>query len=143
VSTMWQRLSLTSKAKSKWYVNSECAPQLDALFAVGSTAVLFPYAGYTPDGVRTLYGRPIVETEFNAALNTTGDIMLADMSEYLLWEKGNVEMASSMHVEFLTDQEVVRFIYRCDGQPAAASPVTPYKGTLTHSPFVVIGSASA
>lgn len=143
VSTMWQRLSLTSKAKAKWYVNSECAPQLDALFAVGSTAVLFPYAGYTPDGVRTLYGRPIVETEFNAALNTTGDIMLADMSEYLLWEKGNVEMASSMHVEFLTDQEVIRFIYRCDGQPAAASPVTPYKGTLTHGPFVVIGSASA
>jgi HK97 family phage major capsid protein len=140
---MWQRLCLTSKAKSKWYVNSECAPQLDALFAVGSTQVLFPYAGYTPDGVRTLYGRPIVETEFNAALNTTGDIMLADMSEYLLWEKGNVEMASSMHVEFLTDQEVVRFIYRCDGQPAAASPITPYKGTLTHSPFVVIGSASA
>jgi HK97 family phage major capsid protein len=143
VSTMWQRLSLTSKAKAKWYVNSECAPQLDALFAVGSTAVLFPYAGYTPDGVRTLYGRPIVETEFNPALNASGDIMLADMSEYLLWEKGAVEMATSMHVEFLTDQEVIRFIYRCDGQPAAASPVTPYKGTLTHSPFVVMGAASA
>lgn len=143
ISTMWQRLSLTSKAKAKWYVNSECAPQLDALFAVGSTAVLFPYAGYTPDGVRTLYGRPIVETEFNPALNASGDIALCDMSEYLLWEKGDVEMATSMHVEFLTDQEVIRFIYRCDGQPAAASPVTPYKGTLTHSPFVVMGAASA
>jgi len=123
-------------------VNPECAPQLDALFAVGSTAVLFPYAGYTADGVRTLYGKPVVETEFNAALNTTGDIVLADMSQYLLWEKGNVEYATSMHVEFLTDQEVARFIYRADGQSAFASALTPYKGTATTSPFVVLGSAT-
>jgi len=142
ISAMWQRLSLRSKASAKWYVNSECAPQLDKLFAVGSTAVLFPYAGYTPNGVRTLYGRPVVETEFNAALNTTGDIMLADMSEYLLWEKGGIQEASSIHVEFLTDQEVFRFIYRADGQPSIASPLTPFKGTLTHSPFIVLGSAT-
>jgi len=93
ISAMWARLSLRSKARAKWYTNPETAPQLDKLFAVGSTAVLFPYAGYTTEGVRTLYGRPVVETEFNAALNTTGDIMLADMSEYLLWEKGGVRMA--------------------------------------------------
>ncbi len=142
ISAMWQRLMPRSKANAKWYVNSETAPQLDKLFAVGSTAVLFPYAGYTAQGVRTLYGRPIVETEFNAALNTTGDIVLADMSQYLLWEKGGVEMATSMHVEFLTDQEVIRFIYRCDGQSAYASAITPYKGTLTHSPFVCLGSAT-
>jgi HK97 family phage major capsid protein len=143
VSAMWARLSLRSKAKAKWYVNPECGPQLDALFAVGSTAVLFPYAGYTREGVRTLYGRPVVETEFNAALNTTGDIMLADMSEYLLWEKGGVDYQTSMHVEFLTDQEVLRFIYRADGQTALASALTPFKGSATRSPFVVLGSASA
>ena len=142
ISAMWARLSMRSKANAKWYVNPECAPQLDALFAVGSTAVLFPYAGYTADGVRTLYGKPVVETEFNAALNTTGDIVLADMSQYLLWEKGNVEYATSMHVEFLTDQEVARFIYRADGQSAFASALTPYKGSATTSPFVVLGSAT-
>ena len=142
ISAMWARLSMRSKANAKWYVNPECAPQLDALFAVGSTAVLFPYAGYTADGVRTLYGKPVVETEFNAALNTTGDIVLADMSQYLLWEKGNVEYATSMHVEFLTDQEVARFIYRADGQSAFASALTPYKGSATTSPFIVLGSAT-
>lgn len=142
ISAMWQRMSPRNKARAKWYVNSETAPQLDALFAVGSTAVLFPYAGYTPEGVRTLYGRPVVETEFNAALNTTGDILLADMSEYLLWEKAGIESASSIHVEFLTDQEVFRFIYRADGQTALASAITPYKGTNTQSPFVVLGSAT-
>lgn len=142
ISAMWARMTPRSKASAKWYVNPEVGPQLDALFAVGSTAVLFPYAGYTPDGVRTLYGKPVVETEFNAALNTTGDIMLGDFSEYLLWEKGGIDMATSMHVEFLTDQEVIRFIYRCDGQPALASAITPYKGTATQSNFVVLGSAT-
>jgi len=142
ISAMWQRMSIRNKPRAKWYVNSETAPQLDKLFAVGSTTVLFPYAGYTAEGVRTLYGRPVVETEFNAALNTTGDILLADMSEYLLWEKGGVESASSIHVEFLTDQEVFRFLYRADGQTALASAITPYKGTNTQSPFVVLGSAT-
>ena len=64
------------------------------------------------------------------------------MSQYLLWEKGNVEYATSMHVEFLTDQEVARFIYRADGQSAFASALTPYKGSATTSPFVVLGSAT-
>lgn len=143
ISAMWQRQSVRSKGNAKWYVNSECAPQLDALFAVGSTAVLFPYAGYTADGVRTLYGRPIVETEFSAALGTTGDISLCDMSQYLGWEKVGVESATSIHLQFLTDETTFRFIYRSDGKSSLAAPMTPYKGTLTHSPFVTLSSATA
>jgi HK97 family phage major capsid protein len=142
ISAMWQRLSIRGKSKAAWFYNTEVTPQLDALFAVGSTAVLFPYAGYTPNGVRTLYGRPVIETEFNAALNTTGDILLADMSQYLLWEKSGVDAATSIHVAFLTDESVTRFIYRCDGKSALASALTNYKGTGTTSPFVVLGSAT-
>lgn len=143
ISAMWARMLPRSKATAAWFVNPDTAAQLDSLFAVGSTAVLFPYAGYTPEGVRTLYGKPVIETEFNASLNSSGDILLASMDEYLMWEKGGVEMATSMHVEFLTDQEVIRFIYRCDGTPSLASALTPYKGTATQSPFVVLGAASA
>jgi HK97 family phage major capsid protein len=125
-----------------WYVHPEVTPQLDKLYFTGSTNVLSPYVGYTASGARTLYGRPVVETEFNAALNTTGDIVLADMSQYLFWEKGGVQEAASIHVQFLTDQTVFRFIYRCDGQTLHASALTPYKGTTTTSPFVVLGSAT-
>ena len=83
----------------------------------------------------------ITYTDFKRE-DTTNDIMLADMSQYLLWEKGGIDMATSMHVEFLTDQEVIRFIYRVDGQSAYASAITPYKGSSTQSPFVVLGSAT-
>jgi len=142
ISAMWQRLSLRSKSKAAWYINPDCAAQLDSLFAVGSTAVLFPYAGYTAEGVRTLYGKPIIETEFNASLNTTGDILLADLGEYIVFEKGGIESASSIHVEFLTDQEVFRYIARMDGSANVASALTPANGSNTTSPFVVLGSAT-
>ena len=142
ISAMWSRLSLRSKANSAWYINPDCAAQLDALFAVGSTAVLFPYAGYTAEGVRTLYGRPIIETEFNASLNTTGDILLANLDEYVVFEKGGIEAASSIHVEFLTDQEVFRYIARMDGSANVATALTPANGSNTTSPFVVLGSAT-
>ncbi len=144
VSAMWQRMDTRSKARAKWYVNSEVAPQLDQLFAVGSTAVLFPYAGYNPaEGVRTLYGKPIIETEFNAALGTTGDIVLADMSQYLLWEEsGGVKESVNMYLYWLTDETAVRFVYRVDGKPSIAAPLTPYKGTLTKSPFVTLSTTS-
>ena len=142
ISAMWARLSLRSKANSAWYINPDCAAQLDSLFAVGSTAVLFPYAGYTSEGVRTLYGRPIIETEFNASLNTTGDILLADLDQYVVFEKGGIEAASSIHVEFLTDQEVFRYIARMDGSANVATALTPANGSNTTSPFVVLGSAT-
>lgn len=142
ISAMWQRLDLRSKSNAAWYINPDCAAQLDGLFAVGSTAVLFPYAGYTADGVRTLYGKPIIETEFNASLNTTGDILLADLSQYVVFEKGGIESASSIHVEFLTDQEVFRYIARMDGSANVASALTPANGSNTTSPFVVLGSAT-
>jgi len=142
ISAMWQRLSLRSKANAAWYINPDCGAQLDSLFAVGSTAVLFPYAGYTADGVRTLYGKPVIETEFNASLNTTGDILLADLNQYVVFEKGGIESASSIHVEFLTDQEVFRYIARMDGSANVASALTPANGSNTTSPFVVLGSAT-
>ena len=45
--------------------------------------------------------------------------------------------------QFLTDETVFRFVYRCDGQPAIASALTPYKGTgNTLSPFVALATRS-
>jgi HK97 family phage major capsid protein len=140
---MWQRMSPRSKANAAWYINSEVHPQLDALYFPGSTtSVLSPYVSYGQDGVMRIYGRPVIETEFNPALGTQGDILLADMREYLFWEKTNIEAATSIHVQFLTDETTFRFVYRCDGQTSMSSPITPYKGTLTQSGFISLTAAT-
>lgn len=141
ISAMWNRLDPRSRNNATWYIGNDSQPQLDNLFAVGSTAVLYPYASIQ-NGIQTLYGRPVVVTEYNQSLNTTGDILLADMSQYFLWEKGDPQEDTSIHVYFTTDETAFRFVYRVDGMPAVASAVTPFHGSTTTSPFVVLGSAT-
>jgi HK97 family phage major capsid protein len=142
ISAMYNRMDLRGRATANWYIGNDSTPQLDNLFAVGSTAVLYPYASIGADGVKYLYGRPVITTEFNASLNTTGDIALVDPTQYLLWEKGGIQSESSIHVYFLSDETAFRFVYRVDGKSSVNSALTPYKGSTTTSPFVVLGSAT-
>jgi HK97 family phage major capsid protein len=88
-------------------------------------------------------GKDVVVTEFNPDLNSAGDILLGDFSQYLFWEKGDVQAATSIHIAFLTDEMAFRFIYRADGQTAHYSAITPYQGSTTQSAFVSLGAGSA
>ena len=140
IRNMWARLLPKSRANSAWFVPASSQPMLDGLFQ--ATVNIRPeYVSYGNDGVQRLYGRPVVYSEFGAALNTTGDILLADLSEYLFWEKA-VAGAMSIHLAFLTDETAFRWIFRCDGQTALSSAITPFTGSDTLSPFVVLGSAT-
>ena len=141
ISNMWKRVHSRSKANAVWYINTDINSQLDDLaLAVGTGAVEQRVVTYGPEGVMRIKGKPVVETEFNATLGTIGDIIVADMSQYLFWEKGDIQEATSIHVQFTTDETAFRFVYRCDGQPAIAAPLTPYKGTATLSPFVALAT---
>lgn len=136
ITNMYYRMSLRGRNSANWYVGNDSLPQLDKLFASGSTAVLFPFATLGADGIRRLYNRPVITTEFNESLGTAGDIIFADMNQYLGWEKGGVEESTSIHVYYLTDETAFRFVYRCDGKPAVNTALTPLKGSTTTSPFV-------
>lgn len=136
---MWARLPARSKTSAAWYINTDCNPALDLIVQnVGLGGVPANFVTYGPDSVMRIKGRPVVETEYNETLGSLGDIVLGDMSEYLFWERGPVEQASSIHVEFLTDQTVFRFIYRADGQLSVAKALTPYKGSNKQSPIVAL-----
>ena len=143
---MWQRLHPRNRANAAWFINSEVEPQLDKLAFqsnIGTTELMSPYVNYTPEGVMKIKGKPVYVTEFSAALGTAGDILLADFGEYLYWEKGAIEAAMSIHVQFLTDQTAFRFISRYDGTATLSSAITPYKGTNTQSPFVVLSASTS
>ena len=139
---MWQRMHPSYRANAVWYINSEVEPQLDQLsIPVGAAALEPRYVAYRPDGVMTIKGKPVVVTEFNAALGTVGDIVLANFADdYITIDKGGVQYATSLHLEFLTDQMAFRWIYRFDGQPVHASAITPYKGSNTQSAFVALAT---
>jgi len=125
-----------------WLANQDIFPQINNL-VIGNFPLFMPAGGIGNSPNASIFGKPIIEIEYAATLGTTGDLMLASLSQYQTIQKGGIEAASSIHVQFLTDETAYRFVYRIDGQPIWDSALTPFKGSNTQSPFVVLTSASA
>ena len=86
----------------------------------------------------TLFGIPIIFTEKTPALNTEGDVILADMSYYWIGDRQDSEISASIHANFTKNQTVWRFSHRVDGQPALNNVITLSDATTTVSPFVAL-----
>ena len=143
IDNMWARLWARSMKNAVWFINQDILPQLNAMnqaVGTGGQLVYLPPGGLSATPFSTLYGREIVWTEYNSTLGTTGDIVLADLTQYMLVDKNGVQAATSMHVAFLTDEQVFRITYRVDGKPMWSVPLTPFKGTNTKSPFVALAT---
>jgi len=89
-----------------------------------------------------MLGKPVIPVEHCATLGTPGDIILADLSQYVMSDKGAPQAASSIHVRFLNDETTFRFIYRVDGQPTWKKALTPKNGTNTQAPFIALATRS-
>jgi HK97 family phage major capsid protein len=143
VMKMWARLAPRSMSKAVWLINQDIYPQLFQMqIGTGTSGqvVFLPPGGLSSSPFGTLYGRPIVVTEFNSTLGTAGDIVLWDPTQYVTVRKGLINRSASTHVEFLTDQVALKFTLRVDGAPWENSPVTPYKGTDTISSIVTLAT---
>lgn len=142
VLNMYTRLWGRSRASAVWLINQDVEPKLFPLTLGSGTAVQLLYFPPGMNGNAGPYGRmlglPVIPTEHNATLGTAGDIILADLGEYLMADKGAPQAASSIHVRFLNDETTFRFVYRVDGQPTWKKPLTPKNGTSTQSPFVTV-----
>jgi HK97 family phage major capsid protein len=88
----------------------------------------------------TLKGRPIIETDHCAALGDKGDIIFADLSDYMLITKGGVIADTSMHVQFLAAENCYRFIFRANGMPKKNSALTIKNSSNTRSSFVTLAA---
>lgn len=125
-----------------WLHNQDVTPSLHTMsIAVGSGGqlVYMPPGGLSGSPYGSLYGFPVIPTEYNPTVGDVGDLLLADLSQYQLVEKGGIQGASSIHVRFVYDESVFRFVYRVDGRPLWHSDLTPYKTASTAktvSPFV-------
>lgn len=139
---MWTRMPRRNRKNAVWLVNQDIEPALYQLTLGTGTAVMLLYAPPGTSGNQTPYGRllgcPVIPVEYCASFTNQGDIMLVDLTQYLMIDKGGPQSAQSMHVRFLFDEMTFRFIYRLDGQPAWRAPVTPFKGTNTQSPFITL-----
>lgn len=138
VANMWSRFPVPSRRRGMWFCNEDAEAQLETLGGASGTALYMP-AGTGGNPYPLLKGRPLIALEQCPALGAVGDIVLADPSQYVLIDNG-VKSALSVHARFDTDEVVFRFVWRVDGKSAYLTPIQPYNGTLTRSPFVALQS---
>jgi HK97 family phage major capsid protein len=139
---MWSRMWGRSRPNAVWLINQDVEPQLFGMslaVGAGGIPVYLPANGLSGSPYGSLFGRPVIPIEHAATLGTVGDIMLADMSQYVTIDKGGIQAASSIHVKFVYDKTAFRFVYRIDGQPLWNAPLIPFQGAgNTQGPFVVL-----
>jgi len=138
---MWARLWARSRTNAVWYIHQDILPQLATMafpIGVGGVPVYLPATGAAGSMYSTLFGRPIIEIEHAAALGTQGDIMLLDLSQYLMIDKAGLDAAQSIHVRFIYGENTFRFVLRTDGQALWNLPLTLNNSSNTVSPFVVL-----
>lgn len=119
-----------------WLVNRDTIGQLP-LMTVGQQPVFLPNnnaAGSPYYG--TLFGYPIIIVEQAETLGDAGDVVLANLSKYVVATQGGMKSASSMHVRFIYDEMTFKWGYDINGHSVVKKPVTPFKGSNSQSPFV-------
>lgn len=142
------RLSPSSYANSLWLVHPTLVPLLYTLAVVvqnvagtenvgGSTA-----AAVTVDanGQLRIYGRPAMVTDACSALSSAGDIVLADLSKYVVGLRADATIRRDDSRYFDSDEIAFRLTLRVDGQPQDATAQKLRDGTNTVSPFVTLGA---
>jgi HK97 family phage major capsid protein len=140
---MWSRMWAPSRQSAVWLIHQDVEPQLQQMTLGTSGAqlvVYLPAGGMSQLPYGTLMGRPVMPVEWCSTLGSVGDIILADLRQYVTATKGMIESAMSIHLRFDYDESVFRFIFRLDGQPWWTAALTPYKGTSTQSCFVTLGA---
>jgi HK97 family phage major capsid protein len=131
---MYSRFSNMSGGKGTMFIaNRTTLPALVKMNTTVGTAgapVWIPSGGISGKPYNTLMGLPLFFSEHCNILGTEGDIILVDWSQVFRGEKtgSRLEVATSMHVAFLSNQSAIRFYFRMDAQPGWLKPVSPKKG---------------
>jgi HK97 family phage major capsid protein len=124
-----------------WVGSQTIIPQL-LLLRDTVTANIFQmdYAKPIPS---TLLGIPIMFADRSVALGTTGDLILVDMSYYLIKDGSGPFVASDGGiVNFTSNKTIIKAFWNVDGKPWLSAPL-PLEGSTSNtvSPFVVLNAA--
>ncbi len=124
-----------------WLANHDTYEALAGVHVAGTNSDSFlfqPARGIdVPD---TLLGRPIIFTEYAQSINTVGDVMLVNWSEYLVGNLQGIQVAESMHVRFLNNENAFRVTMRQAGAPWWRSALTPVNSSDTLGPFIALAT---
>lgn len=145
---MWNGCYGDFRGSATWIYNQDCELQLLSMVIAGSSSdvpVFLPSGPYGSNlagaPYSTLLGRPAIAHQACSTLGTVGDILLCDLSQYLIGYKtmGPVP-AMSMHFYFDQSIGAFRMTWRLCGQPLWSKTIAAANGSGTYSPFVALAT---
>jgi HK97 family phage major capsid protein len=142
ITDMFGRILPECLPNAVWLVSPELFATLYTVYIPAgtgsvSTPMITPADADAPFG--RLLSRPLLPVEQASVIGAVGDIVLADLSYYVVYEKP-IDIALSMEVRYLNGEGVYRFSYRVDGSPIVKSPITPKNGGPTKSSHVTLAA---
>lgn len=127
-------------ANAVWVMHPDMEADLPLLNDGGTNLVFMPAGGLSGAQYDTILGRPVIYDEYLATKGTKGDILLADFNEYILIKKGEERKDWSMHVAFLTDEQVFRIVLRVNGKPKRNNTYAVRNSSKTRGAFVTLSA---
>ena len=137
---MKARMRKKNWANAVWVMHPDIEADLPLMKDEDGNLMFIPAGGLNNAQYDTLLGRPVIYDEFVAGKGSKGDILLADFSEYLLIKKGEERKDWSMHVAFLTDEQVFRIVMRVNGKPIRNKTYAVRNSTNKRGAFVTLGA---
>lgn len=145
LANMYRNMYPPSRNKAVFLVNPECyGVLLTMLFPNNASTSVYPawslsYNGHDEFPMK-IFGRPVLECMNLPQLGAAGDIIFADLSQLVTYERPQIQIDSSEHLQFNTLQVAFRFVYRFDINSPWTSVYTSKDGAYSYSPFVCLQS---
>lgn len=142
ISKMYSRVPESNRRNAVWITNQDIEPQLDSLVVPGTQPAFpayLPAGGLSAAPYPTLKGRPVIYSEATAAIGTPGDILFADLTQYMSVVKaGGIRTDVSMHLWFDADQTAFRFVLRIGGLPWWSKTIARPGGKNPYSAYIAL-----
>ncbi len=134
--TMRSRFKNVTGGQPMWIIHPGVWPDIGVFESTAGGGVF--QANMSVALNQTILGWPIVESEHSPQDDNSGNVILADLGAYVLFQKGGIQIAFSEHAKFLEGQKAWRFEDRLDGQPWMKNSLVlaDPQGSYTVSPFV-------
>lgn len=131
-----------------WLASMSILPQLQNMRnEIGSPPSGDGSLVWNPDlrdnaGNQLLGGYPIKWNERSPLIGSKGDLILTDLTYYMIKDGSGPFIAASPHVKFTENKTVIKVFWNVDGQPWLTAPFKQ-EGGYEVSPFVVLDVPAA
>jgi HK97 family phage major capsid protein len=129
LANMYARLHPSCHKRAVWLCNSSAIPQLLQIsVGIGTAGVHYPVLK-EESGKFFIFGKEVIFTEKLPALGSKGDVILCDLSQYMVGLRRDLSIEKDQSPGWTEDIASYRVLLRACGQPSWDKVITPRNGS--------------